>query len=43
MTGYAYVPDASEPGQLLVHFDNTSAFDAPYWVLEIGPVNDDNL
>jgi len=41
--GYAYVPDASEPGQLLVHFDNTSAFDAPYWVLELGPVNADNL
>lgn len=41
--GYAYVPDASEPGQLLVHFDTGSAFDAPYWILELGPVNANNL
>jgi apolipoprotein D and lipocalin family protein len=40
--GYAYVPDAEEPGQLKVHFDTTPV-DAPYWVLELGPVNSDSL
>lgn len=35
--GYAYVPDASKPGQLKVHFDTGAPFDAPYWVLALGP------
>lgn len=39
--GYAYVPDASEPGQLKVHFD-TNPVDAPYWVLALGPLNSNN-
>jgi len=41
INGYAYVPDASQPGQLKVHFDSSDAapFDAPYWVLALGPVN----
>jgi len=38
ITGYAYVPDATQPGQLNVHFDSTKQGDAPYWVLELGPV-----
>jgi lipocalin len=33
-----YVPNASKPGELTVHFE----FDAPYWVLELGPVNSNN-
>jgi apolipoprotein D and lipocalin family protein len=37
--GYAYVPNAAEPGQLKVHFDSVGGADAPYWVLELGPVN----
>lgn len=40
--GYAYVPDASKPGQLKVHFTSTdvshSPFDAPYWILQTGPI-----
>lgn len=36
--GYGYVPDASEPGQLKVHLETmTTPFDAPYWVLLLGP------
>lgn len=39
--GYAYNTDPSQPGQLKVHFDSDKAapFDAPYWVLALGPVN----
>ncbi len=42
--GYAYTPDPSQPGQLKVHFDASDAFpfDAPYWILQVGPVNADN-
>jgi len=46
--GYAYYEDeksqSEEPGQLLVHFDSDDAapFDAPYWVLALGPVNSDD-
>ena len=40
------VPDASKPGELKVHFNpspgqKVAPFDAPYWVLELGPVNGD--
>ena len=38
--GYATVPNADEPGQLKVYFD-TSPLGAPYWVLELGPMNGD--
>jgi lipocalin len=43
--GYAYGSNPDEPGQLKVHFDSDDAapFDAPYWVLALGPVNADNL
>jgi apolipoprotein D and lipocalin family protein len=39
--GYAYTPDASKPGQLKVVFNSDDAFPfpAPYWILELGPVN----
>ena len=35
-----YIPDTTKPGQLKVHFDSSDAFpfDAPYWVLALGPV-----
>ena len=44
--GYAYqdnMPD--EPGQLKVKFssDDAFAFPAPYWVLDLGPINADGL
>lgn len=43
--GYAYIPDATEPGKLKVHFDSDQAapFDASYWVLALGPVNKEQL
>jgi lipocalin len=43
--GYAYNSNAKEPGQFLVHFDAEEAapFDAPYWVLSLGPLNANNL
>jgi apolipoprotein D and lipocalin family protein len=37
--GYAYQPDASKPGQLKVQFDSVGPFPAPYWIVELGPVN----
>ena len=44
--GYAYVEDPTKPGELKVHFNptpgqNVAPFDAPYWVLELGPMNSD--
>jgi apolipoprotein D and lipocalin family protein len=38
--GYAYQKDASAPGKLMVHFSSSDAFpfDAPYWVVSLGPV-----
>jgi apolipoprotein D and lipocalin family protein len=45
--GYAYQTKADTfPGQLKVVFESTSAappFPAPYWVLELGPVNANGL
>ena len=43
--GYAYGTNEEEPGQLKVHFDSEDAapFDAPYWILDLGPINDNNL
>ena len=35
--GYAYIPDSSEPGKLLLHFDSVPT-DGPYWILEYGPI-----
>jgi lipocalin len=42
--GYAYGSNPEEPGQFKVHFDAEEAapFDAPYWVLALGPVNSAN-
>jgi lipocalin len=34
--GWAATPNASEPGQLVVHLETTN-FPAPYWVYELGP------
>ena len=38
--GYAYQESPADPGKLLVHFDSSAAFpfDAPYWVVSLGPV-----
>lgn len=42
ITGYAYIPDQSEPGKLKVHFDEGAPVDADYWVVDLGPINSDN-
>ncbi len=34
--GWAAQPNASEPGQLVVHLQTTQ-FGAPYWIYELGP------
>lgn len=34
--GWANVPNTSEPGQLVVHLQQTD-FPAPYWIYELGP------
>ncbi|XP_068713369.1 outer membrane lipoprotein Blc-like [Montipora capricornis] len=36
ITGYAYIPDPKQPGKLKVHLEGTF-FDAPYWVVKLGP------
>ena len=38
--GYAYQKDVADPGKLMVHFSSSDAFpfDAPYWVVSLGPV-----
>jgi lipocalin len=43
--GYAYGTNPDEPGQFKVHFDAEEAapYDAPYWVLSLGPLNANNL
>jgi lipocalin len=38
--GWAEATDASKPGELTVHLQ-TTAFGAPYWVYQLGPVKDD--
>lgn len=38
--GYAYIKNETEPGQLTVHLDGTPV-DAPYWVIELGPIEND--
>lgn len=42
ITGYAYIPDLSQPGKLKVHFDEGSPVDADYWVAELGPINNNS-
>ena len=42
IAGYAFCPDNSKPGELKVKFDagqGAAPFAAPYWVLELGPIN----
>ena len=46
ITGDAYCPDSSKPGELMVKFDPDQGapdFAAPYWVLELGPINDKGM
>ena len=40
IAGYAYYKNVSEPGKLTVHLDGTP-FDAPYWVVSLGEVRND--
>ena len=42
ISGYAYIPDQSQPGKLKVHFDQGAPTDADYWVVDLGPVNIEN-
>jgi apolipoprotein D and lipocalin family protein len=42
--GFAYQSNLpEEPGQLLVDSDDASPFPAPYWILELGPENNEGL
>jgi len=42
--GYAYQTNPSEePGQLNVVFPSIGGVPGPYWVFELGPINDDGL
>jgi lipocalin len=46
--GYAYSSNENVAGELKVHFDPTDGqkvapFDAPYWILNLGPINSDGL
>merc|ERR1711988_1922085 len=49
ITGYAYQAKGKEgTGELKVHFNldeghSVAPFDAPYWILELGPINSDNM
>jgi lipocalin len=38
--GWADTSNSSQPGELTVHLQ-TTAFGAPYWVYQLGPVEDD--
>eukprot|EP01099_Mayorella_cantabrigiensis_P008857 TRINITY_DN887_c0_g2_i2.p1 TRINITY_DN887_c0_g2~~TRINITY_DN887_c0_g2_i2.p1 ORF type:complete len:219 (-),score=63.86 TRINITY_DN887_c0_g2_i2:705-1292(-) len=39
ITGYAYQPDpVAYPGKLKVHLEGGSPGEAPYWVLQLGPI-----
>ena len=40
ISGYGYYENPSEPGQLTVHLDGVPV-DAPYWVVKLGEVVDD--
>jgi lipocalin len=40
ISGYAYYKNVSEPGQLTVHLDGTPV-DAPYWIVLLGEVKDE--
>ena len=41
--GFANIPNTSEIGQWLVILNCTGCIPAPYWILELGPVNSDDL
>jgi len=41
ITGYAFQPNPQNPGQLSVFLDGAGTFDAPYWILALGPVVND--
>ena len=38
--GYAYYTNSSEPGKLTVHLDGTPV-DAPYWIVKLGEIIDE--
>jgi len=37
INGYAYIPDITDPGKLLVSLDGV-LIDSPYWIIKLGPV-----
>jgi len=41
--GTATIPNADEPGKLKVQFPSEGTVAAPYWVLDLGPVNGDGV
>jgi lipocalin len=40
ISGYAYYKNVSEPGQLTVHLNGTPV-DAPYWIVKLGEIMND--
>lgn len=40
INGYAYYKNASEPGKLTVHLDGVPV-DAPYWIVKLGEIVED--
>ena len=40
ITGYAYYKNVNEPGKLIVHLEGVPV-DAPYWVVKLGEVRDE--
>lgn len=43
--GYGYQPNPAEPGKLMVSLSgpDASPVPAPYWILELGPINSNSL
>ncbi len=39
--GWAAATNSSSPGELTVHLQGTGSFGAPYWIYELGPVEEE--
>ena len=43
MIGFANIPNVSRIGEWVVILNCSGCIPAPYWILELGPINDDGL
>ncbi|CAD8186092.1 unnamed protein product [Paramecium octaurelia] len=41
ITGYAYIPNPEQPGQLKVHLEGAPFEYADYWIVQLGPVKNE--